>query len=85
MNFGLGDKARFGLALSSTIHHPLIIAKLNKVQLEGFKARRMNQALKGRQNVGISACWKMGFSLLARAPIKLRFAHDSGGRKSLNF
>ncbi len=42
-----GDKARFGLALSSTIHHPLIIAKLNKVQLEGFKARRMNQALKG--------------------------------------
>lgn len=30
-------KARFGLALSGTIHHPLIIAKLNKARREAQK------------------------------------------------
>lgn len=58
-------KARFGLTLSGTIHHPLIIAKLNKARREAQKPiRRINQALKvtqtrrlfDRQNVGISAC-----------------------------
>jgi hypothetical protein len=43
-------KARFGLALSGTIHHPLIIAKLNKARREGFTSRRINQqALKVTQ------------------------------------
>lgn len=30
-------KARLGLALSGTIHHPLIIAKLNKARREAQK------------------------------------------------